>query len=379
MKKLIFASLAILFLININISDAARPHNDEYFMVCKNCSHTQARTKARNKMEANYNQWYVTGPKFYVFTDTSSNYGYTFDGVKEENFVIMSPGTPSKKGRDYLRQMHEYLVAYRKMISNAQKEMDNHFLAEKGYSVSKISPRSINDDDELTGECSSTSGGGGTPFTYFSGNNRMEINGQLNVALSNWSPGVSYAFNSISVTIGKTPNVQIGLALSNESRALEMYYSNGGRLRFDVIKDGGAWTTRLALDGSMIGNGMSRRDDYPSGYGPSLSQFVGRDSKGNYYIKDMSNVTFENNCMEQDFKAMVQALGAKIVNDPSSEGNHDDPFGPVCDTATQTSTTYYWREWVQTSSFRNGVITIGGYWDTRSVTITPGSSHPCRP
>ncbi|TQV86453.1 hypothetical protein [Aliikangiella coralliicola] len=362
---------------------------------CINCSEAEARhTALRGMEEFYYSSPQPTNPRrgkpapkifktLHIFTNTGSEYGYSYVAriVNGGAVLVKAYDSAPTKGKNIFKAMHEYRVAYHKMIADAQSAMDYRFMQAVGKSHTKITPLDAMKGDDEAGGCSE-SDPNSSPFDYFTGNTRLDTNAAMRLELKNYSPDVEIKLQSINLSLGGSigkdgvsVNGSVGGTLSIRDGAghLRLRYTNRGQLVFDIRRNtDNTFYPTLNLNASTLGNGLNRNDNHDYGQGPGMDQFVSRDSGGNFKLRNGS-YTFENNCIEKDWEELAKDLGYELVDQTGLSGG---PFSAHCTpNGGTTSTTYRWDEFVQTSRIVGDKMIITGRWIERSATVSRG--NPC--
>jgi hypothetical protein len=358
--------------------------------VCLDCNEAQAKEKARQYMvqylcsegdpncENSGGIIQSNGPIFHsstlhVFTGNSNNDGFSIVGTVINNQITTLTILPSQQALDYYQKMNQLRIDLALMIENVQRDLDDDFSIKRGYPLSKMTPAVSLLGDENTGECSSNSDAS-SPFDYFTGNSRLELDALIEMSLENHSTATSISIGGISVTIGGDPSAQVDIIIESSNGGFTATYGNSGQLFFDIVNLGaGGFTTELNLQASHLGNGLDRNDLYQPGQGTTLDNFITENSDGSYSVVQGS-FSFENNCLEQDFENLLNDLGYEInINNGSVLG-----YGAACGGIFgQDTVNFYWNEFVQTSRVVGRTVIISGQWVLHSISVDLASSNPC--
>ncbi len=370
MKKILFSSLIVL----MSLSTQAFSAPDSYFLMCVDCSQNSAKLAAKNHIKK-YSDMYLE-QEIYVYTNTGSEFGYSFMGNKEEWLSMAFPITSPTATKELFKGLHDYVEEYKNMITQTQAALDLDFLETHGFAKTEVASIFKNNSDE---DCESSDTTGDSPFDYFGNNNEARVDSQINTHLLDYEPTSDVNLTNLGANAGVSSSgfsagMSASMAVVNEQHVLTLTWGNGGIMRFVATQNAGVWGADLNLAGSDIGLGLYDGESLP---GASLDMYVGQNEDGSYYIKGGTK-DFANPCLERDFDNMVQALGLEVEIDTDTfAGLMGSLGGQYCGNANQTSNTYFWQEVQQTYTMVGNTMVISARIVDRSMTITAGSSHPC--
>ena len=352
--------------------------------ICLDCSKPQVLAQAsihmaRYQCEAGAPNCSSEESAFYsdmihIYTDTNRDKGYSILGAAFNNTLNVRIVAPFQAGLDYFSAMSDVKNAYSNMIENVQKDLDNQFLVDHGFSKSELLPSHSSTGGEPTGECNSNSDAS-SPFDYFTGNSRLTLNAEMEQRIQGFKPGVDIAIDQLGLVMGRNPGVQVGILISQSQEGITATYQNSGQLAFNVVSDGfGGYATQLNLAASHLGNGLTIYDNYSPGQGPRMSDFIYQNPDGSYTVVQRQ-YSFDNTCLEQDFEELLNSLNFEFNLEGIPLGDPGLGRGS-CGAFTQTSHQYQWTEFVQTMTVRNNVVTVVGEFVTRYLNIV-GHTVPC--
>ncbi len=356
---------------------------DVNWEVCLDCTEQQAIDQAteiilqQNAEEPDEGLPSMYAATFNIFTDSGSDKGYSIFATLFRNRLNVRTITSTNEAIDYYSEMSNIRTEYGQLITNVQNEIDNVFMERNGFSISKISPTLSSLGDEPTGECTSLLRSS-SPFQYFTGNTRLEIDADHRRFLSAHSPGLTAAIQGLGITISADPGAVLDVIFQSESDPLTEHFGNGGRLVFNIAYDAqsNSFFSVLNLDVSTLGMGLSR-DPSAAPDGPSLSQFIYRDSDGNYQVKN-GDYEFENNCVEADWNDLLELMGLDIDLSGLPE-QINSPLEPLCATPTtsQFNREWTWQEFVTTYRVVGRTVYITGRFVPRTISFDLYDDNPC--
>jgi hypothetical protein len=388
MKKILFAC----FLISSNV--IAKPIID----ICKGCTEMEARNKAFQLMTS-YEESCNSGElncgnsedkdsdeigmdqstKIHIFTNKTSNKGHSYLGRKSANGMVsvqpLLSGTPNEIS-EYFEELHQTIIEYREMMTQAQIAIDDMLAQQYGKPVSSLT---IEDaykfDNKITNTCE-TDSNYNSPFDYFKNSDiRNHANDYVRANVQQ-HPGLNVQMERIlnlGAALGQSNavNVSVRVLFEREDQVLSYTFHNGGTLTYVVEETpAGQLMPNLSLVDSTIGSGASNPDR-------PLSEYVTETSPNNYEpVSNQSSESFDSECLKKDWEDWIVGL-VKEADYEAADGG--DWPSTTCQRVGYDSQYKHinYKVWIQWAEQRGNRVVLVGKWVWKTISTEIPSYNPC--